>query len=108
MKKYIGIAMLVLFVFTAFSMANTADATCSKEGYIIRVSTNPGSSVSYIYFRTSGLSNVYFYGTTSDSKLIDAALNALTSRAYVLIYGNIASCPSSGSVGTVTYLAVSP
>ena len=80
MKKFLVITMLVLAA-AAFTLTPTiSEATCEGYGYIIRVSTLPGSSLTYIYFRTSSLSNVYYYATSTDSKIIGAAHNAVTSR----------------------------
>jgi hypothetical protein len=111
MKKYIGISMLVILGF-AFFMMPTAEAACTQaSGYVIRVSTNPGAGSSYIYFRLNARDNYYWYGITSDAKLIDAAISALTNRTKIYITGNASSCPTSGSsryIGTVTYLAISP
>ena len=107
MKKATVIVLVVMMA-SFFSMVDTADADCNLLGQIIRVSTQPDSSDSYIYFRLSSLANYYFFGVTRDSKLINTALSALNSHARVLIRGGAGACPSSGSVGRIFYIAVSP
>lgn len=107
MKKATVIVLVVMMA-SFFSMVDTADAECNLLGQIIRVSTQPGTNESYIYFRTSSLANFYFFGVTTDSKLINAALSALNGHARVLIRGSAGACPSSGSVGRIFYIAESP
>jgi hypothetical protein len=108
MKKSAIIAMATLTLVVGIFTFGSANATCTKQGYIIRVTTFPGSSNTTVYLRTSALATGYFYGFSTDAKIADAALSALTNRTYVSMQGNIASCPTSGNVGTLNYIVVSP
>ena len=85
--------------------------SCLYSGVIVRVTTMPGASPSTIYFRTSALSSVVFSGTTSDAKLINAALHALRKQPRVIVAGTAATCPAStagGNIGAINFLIVNP
>jgi hypothetical protein len=49
------------------------------------VTVNPGASTSFIYYRENALSAFYWVCTTSDAKLIDAALDAQNGLTKVII-----------------------
>lgn len=88
----------------------TAQAVCDKTvATVVRISTFPGETNSFIYYRESALSNRYFYCTTTDAKLIDVASDALgDNRVY--IRGSASSCPnqSTGGAGTGSCVWVVP
>lgn len=111
MKKFYMMALLALAMAVFIFTPTLAEALCGQYGYVARVSTQPGTSYSYIYLRTGGVVNYYYQFSTNDSKLIDAALNAVVTRARVYIRGNASSCPTTGTGrygGVVDYFAVSP
>jgi YVTN family beta-propeller protein len=87
------------------------NGSCLYSGTIIQVTTAPGNSPSTIYFRTSALSPVFFSSTTSDAKLINAALHALRRQTKVTVAGTAAVCPAAtagGNIGTMNFLIVNP
>jgi hypothetical protein len=88
-----------------------ANGSCQYSGSIVRVTVTPGNSSSTLYFRTSALSSVFFSGTTSDAKLIRAALRALKKQTKVTIISTAAACPAptvGGNIGTINALLVNP
>jgi hypothetical protein len=97
------------FANTDYTVSNFRSGQCKIYGYVERVSVNPGNASSYIYTRSSARSNYYVSFTTSDAKLIKAALHALPGRTYVHVIGN-QSCfdDRTDSGGDATYIAVSP
>jgi len=108
MKKifFTGLAMGII------SLAPlTAEAACVKAGVLEKVIAKPGTSVSTIYMRTASLSNTVWKGTTKDSKIVSATLDALTSRTRVQMTGNAASCPVTGatrSMGNISSFILAP
>lgn len=99
------------------AVARTIAASASPSGcfgHVVRVSTYAFPNPSFVYFRTSALSNDYFYGVTTDTRLISAALNALTGGpAGVKVVGDVVGssspCPSGGgSVGNLQMIRVNP
>jgi len=103
--------LLTAAVVGMFAISTTANAACTASGYVERVTTMPGAANSYIYVRPSSLTTYTRYVATKDSKLIDAALNAVTSRTRVVIKGNAAVCPTVGNkryAGVAQYLVLAP
>ncbi len=99
------------------AVARTVAASASPSGcfgHVVRVSTYAFPNPSYVYFRTSALNNDYFYGTTTDPRLLSAAHNALTGGpAGVKVVGDLVGfsspCPSGGgSVGNLQMIRVNP
>jgi len=85
----------------------TAPNVCIKSGYVPRVTVKPGASNSTIYLRTSSLASSYKTFTTTDTKLIKAAVKSLPGRTYVKIKGN-ADCTTATSGGAAQYVIVAP
>jgi len=94
---------------TDYTVSNFRTGQCAKYGYVERVSASPGSSSSYIYTRGAARNNYYTSFTTSDAKLVNAALKALPGRTWIYIVGN-QSCfdDSTDYGGNASYLVVSP
>ena len=99
------------------AVARTVAASSSPSGcfgHVVRVSTYAFPNPSFVYFRTSALSNDYFYGTTTDVRLLSAAHNALTGGpAGVKVVGDLVDfsspCPGGGgSVGNLQMIRVNP
>ena len=93
MKKYIFAAMAL----ATLALPSTASAACNASGFVERVTTMPGAANSYIYVRPSSLATYTRYVVTKDAKIIDAALNAVTSRTRIAIKGSAATCPTTGN-----------
>ena len=86
-------------------------ASGSCFGHIIQVRTDPQNDYTRIYFRTSSLSNRYYYGKTEDPTLINAALHSLSGPIQVRIYSASANgCTSSSNqnVGEIYRIRVNP
>ena len=96
------------------ALPSIASAACYKGGYVDRVTTMPGTTVnSVIYVRPSSTSSVLFKVVTKDTKLVDAALTAATSRTRVNIKGNATTCPTTPATGVrnagaLLYLILAP
>ena len=90
---------------------NSQSGAC--YGHVIQVSTYPQGSPSYIYFRKTAKSNVYYYGTTYDPILINAALHAQNGSTQVRIWNANGSngCggnSSSNGIGEIRRIRVNP
>ena len=96
MKKLLMV-MVSLGVFSL--LPSTAKAVCDTGGHVVRVTTNPGASASFIYYRESALSAFYWVCATNDAKLLDAALDAQNGLTRVTIRGDVASCPATPATG---------
>jgi len=81
--------------------------TCIKSGYVPRVTVKPGTANSIIFLRTSSLASSYKTFTTTDTKLLKAAVKSLPGRTYVKIKGN-ADCSTINSGGAAQYVIVAP
>jgi len=82
------------------ALPSIASAACFKGGYVDRVTTMPGTTLnSVIYVRPSSTASVLFRVMTKDTKLVDAALTAATSRTRVMIKSNAATCPTKPTTG---------
>jgi len=103
---------MVLILITLLLMPMAAGAACVKAGYVERVHVNSGqASWSHIYVRPNSLSTFVYRVQTRDSKLVDAALNAATSRTRVLVRGSSAACPTTGNnryMGVLQQLILAP
>lgn len=87
------------------------NGACLHAGTIVRVTAAPGASPSTIYLRPSALSPVIFSGTTSDAKLLKAALHALRKQPRVTIADTAAPCPAAtagGNIGSLSFVTVNP
>jgi len=82
-------------------------AACQKSGYVSRVTVKPGAQNSTIYLRTSSLASSYKTFTTTDTKLVKAAVKSLPGRTYVQIKGN-ANCTTATSGGAAQFVIVAP
>lgn len=106
-KGLLGLALTGLML----PMASQA-AFCTKSGHIERVTQYADgiSNYSYIYMRTSALSNVWQYFRTTDDNVASSAVSALASTTRVTMSGETTatSCPSSGYQGDLRYLIVNP
>lgn len=92
----------------ATSTVNTQSSAC--YGHVIQVSTYPQGSPSYIYLRKSARSNVYYYGTTPDPVLINAALHAQNGSTQVRIYSeyDCSGTDSRNNIGQIYRVRVNP
>jgi len=107
MKK----VLLTAVVASMLSLPAAANAVCVKSGYVDRVTTNSGVKASIIYVRPSSTAAFTYKLTAKDSKLIDAALNAATSRTRVQVKGSAATCPTTGAIrnaGALSYIILAP
>jgi hypothetical protein len=104
MKKLLGMGLAI--VSFGLMLPLTASAACGLTGQVVRVLDTVAGTTAYI--KTSPLSAVTYTAGTADSDLGDALRNCENSghRCYVL--GNVASCPASGSIGTVTQVIANP
>jgi len=82
-------------------------AACIQSGYVPRVTVKPGSQNSTIFLRTSSLASNFKRFTTTDTKLIKAAVKSLPGRTFVKIKGN-ADCTTATSGGAVQFVIVAP
>ena len=90
---------------------NSQSSTC--DGHVIQVSTYPQGSPSYIYVRKTAKSNVYYYGTTDDPILINAALHAQNGATQVRIWkangsNGCGGNSSSNGIGEIRRIRVNP
>ena len=86
-------------------------SSCLYAGTVVRVTAMPGASPSTIYVRPSALNPVFFSGTTSDAKLLNAALHALPRQIPVIVGSTAATCPAvtAGSdIGPLNLIIVNP
>lgn len=82
----------------------------SCYGHVIQVSAYTEGSPSYIYLRKSAKSNGYYYGTTADPILINAALHAMNGPTQVRIYSEYGCGGNNGSnnIGGIYRIRVNP
>jgi hypothetical protein len=81
-------------------LPSIATAVCERgAAQVVRVTINPGTAASFIYYRDSALSDVYWVCTTNEAKLLDAALTAQNGLTRAFIRGDAASCPTTPAVG---------
>ena len=92
-------------------LPSASEAACIATGTVPRVNIS-GSSDSSVGVRDNGASTTFFNFTTSNAKLINAALVAEASHITVQVVGNAASCgPVIGGVsagGAIVSILVSP
>jgi len=91
----------------AYIFSSPLTTACIKSGYVERVTVKPGAQDSTIYLRTSSLASSFKTFTTTDTKLIKAAVKSLPGRTYVQIKGN-ADCTTATSGGAAQYVIVAP
>jgi hypothetical protein len=105
MKRSLVLILVLAIAISALSPI-VAEAVCltPSGSHVDRVTTYPAATTSWIYIRPSSTANYIYYCGTSDSKLIDAALNALTSRTNVQVQGSISACPAIPSTGGLLYI----
>ena len=97
MKKLLMV-MIALGVWSL--LPASANAVCERgAAQVVRVTINPGTAASFIYYRDSALSGFYWVCTTNDAKLLDAALEAQNGLTKALIRGDAASCPAAPATG---------
>ena len=98
MKKSKIIILVAFVVMALFTAIGSAQASCGQYGYVVRVLSYPGDTANnYIYIAPTALATSYYYVRTADPKIASAAYAATTSRTRVLVYGNAASCPTTGT-----------
>jgi len=101
MKKFILTGMATALL----ALPTMSGAACVASGYVDRVTTMPGTKAnSTIYVRTASTAPFIYSLLTRDAKLIDAALNAATSRTRVQAKGSAAVCPKTGTVRKAGFL----
>ena len=105
--------LALLTATVAFGLLPSASwAVCTASGEISRISANPGSLASSFYVRASTPGSVSFLFVTTDSKIIDAALNAQASHMRVTVTGSATACGAvvggSSAGGTVTRITTAP
>jgi hypothetical protein len=106
MKKFLAL----LTATAAFGMLPSVSwAVCVASGEISRISVNPGAITSSFFVRASAPGSVSVLFTTTDDKVVTAALTAQASHMRVTVTGNAAVCGAvvggiraGGSVNTVT------
>lgn len=92
-----------------FASFNTNAACLASAQQVERVLSY--GTYGYIYLRPAGaLTNSYYYymRTTSD-KILSTAANAHTDSSRVNVYGDAASCPTTGTaryMGNATYVYI--
>ena len=110
MKTLARIAFGAVFAaLTTIVSMSAADATCSLEIYANRAYSN--GNVTYFYGATSSTSTFSYYAGTQNATLASAVFAATAQRNKVFVTGNIASCPTTGSlryIGTITSVYISP
>lgn len=85
-----------------------ADAACTKSNAeVARVTLQPGGTATTasatIFLRhPNSRSEAVFSAFSENSNVITAALNAAHTRTKVTVTGDAATCPASGSIGSVT------
>jgi hypothetical protein len=104
-KRLLVVAMLVV----GMVLPLTADAVCSIRGEVVRVTDFTTSSTAYL--RTSALSSIIYFGSTTDTDLRNALRSCENSRHRCHLLGNATSCPTSGTfrfVGTISTVIANP
>ncbi len=92
--------LMVIVALGVFSfLPSSATAVCDRSAHVVRVTIQPNTAASYIYYRDSALSAVYWVCTTNDAKLLDAALDAQNGLTRAFIRGDAASCPTTPDTG---------
>ena len=104
MKKLLGMILGILSL--GLVMPLTVNAACSLTGQVVRVYDTATATTAYI--KTTPLSAVYFIAGTLDSDLRDALRNCQNSGHRCNVVGTAATCPASGSIGTVTTVTANP
>jgi len=98
---------IILYADTGKGVFEIMFSACTKSGYVPKVTVKPGAQNSTIYLRTSSLASSYKRFTTTDTKLIKAAVKSLPGRTYVEIKGD-ADCTTATSGGAAQQVIVAP
>ncbi len=113
MKTSLKSAILALTA-GAMLLPMAAQATCTQNGPIVRVSNyadQASSTGCYIYMRSSATSAYYYYTTTIDDDMCIAASIAATTAVDTSTQGNATACPTTGTgryMGTLRYIVINP
>jgi len=92
MKKIL--VSLVLAGFFAVPMA--AQAACTLSGEVVRILEYP--TYSLVYVKTAPLVPFIFYFQVTNTELRAGARTAMVTGKDIVMYGNAASCPTTGDV----------
>ena len=103
---------LLLPVVLALALAGypaPSHATCVKEGTIIGVGVvDPDGSilVHFVVLRTSALSDHSWFAQTSVHDFVNAAIGFMMGQKQVRLFGDAASCPTSGASRFMGFITV--
>lgn len=107
MKKLLVATLLLVGIFAVtFGLANNADAACSYTGRVVYYWMGTSYGYAYVQPRASTYAiGGYYFRVYDNEKFADLLSDALTSGKTVRVYGNAASCPTSGTwkYGGTTY-----
>lgn len=106
MRKLLG--MVLAIVSFGLILPLTVNAACTKSGEVVRVVY--ASQLTTAYIKTSSLSLVSYWTTTTDN-VMAAFLRHCDSGRICTVTGNAAECPAdgvSGTIGTATKVIVNP
>ncbi len=93
--------------FANATFTNTNNS-CTYEGHVIRVSAYNHNNYphSYVYWREKVRDNFYYYATTDDERLLNAAMHAMVGPKRVQIRTD--SCSDGRSKGHIEVLRLNP
>ena len=106
--------VMSMIAFAALSvLPSIAEAECTLSGaQVERVSVSGGDTASFLHLRVNALDAFTYYCWTTDPKVTNAALVALTGKIAVrLNAAEASSCPANGSsrfIATCSSLQVNP
>jgi hypothetical protein len=104
-------ALFVMIAGAVSFLPTVAEALCAQSVHVDRVVVLPGAGLSALYLRNSPITPTYWVAQSSDPKIIDAAVTALTSRTRVIVTGSAAQCPApslGAIIGIVLNMTVAP
>lgn len=93
--------LVLAFVGMMLASAGTADAVCALYGKIVEIVMPAGGGNAVVYLATENATPVVYYVFTISNALhaqIDTLTAAMAANYTVYIYGNAASCPTTGTV----------
>ena len=112
MKKRLVVLTATMFVAALSLLPTAAQALCTQAGSIVSVSVQSGTAFTSIFLRNSNVVSTFvWFATTTDPKMVAAAVGALTGQARVAMSGNAGSCPTSGTsrnMGTAVVISLAP
>jgi hypothetical protein len=97
MKRILVIGLLLVSIFLIGAVKS--EAVCSISGKIVYAVTNGVTYQVYVAPITA-LPSFYYLFTTTDPEIISTLNAAQASNNRILAVGNVASCPTTGTVRT--------